>query len=189
VSSGLGDDDGGSKHLWNVGKLLPDYTAQQPRRQPSSYSPPWEFKNPTTFFRTIVLKYPTKCLRATRISQWHGHLLNVPWVTPRSDNTLARWQTDYCVRTYSTHVLPSLWQRLLWLSCRKTSDNYGCGRMVTIIGYARLTRLIYGSKEGGRIFYWKEYVQPSSNVTCNICWAYITYSRFHKVVIVKYHML
>jgi hypothetical protein len=32
-------DDGGSKHLWNVGKLLPDYTALQPRRQPSSYSP------------------------------------------------------------------------------------------------------------------------------------------------------
>jgi hypothetical protein len=28
-------DDGGSKDLWNVGKLLPDYTAQQPRRQPS----------------------------------------------------------------------------------------------------------------------------------------------------------
>jgi hypothetical protein len=24
-----------SKHLWNVGKLLPDYTALQPRRQPS----------------------------------------------------------------------------------------------------------------------------------------------------------
>jgi hypothetical protein len=29
-------DDAGSKHLWNVGKLLPDYTAQQPRRQSSS---------------------------------------------------------------------------------------------------------------------------------------------------------
>jgi hypothetical protein len=29
-------DDGGSKDLWNVGKLLPDYTALQPRRQPSS---------------------------------------------------------------------------------------------------------------------------------------------------------
>jgi hypothetical protein len=28
-------DDGSSKHLWNVGKLLPDYTALQPRRQPS----------------------------------------------------------------------------------------------------------------------------------------------------------
>jgi hypothetical protein len=23
-------DDGGNEHLWNVGKLLPDYTAQQP---------------------------------------------------------------------------------------------------------------------------------------------------------------
>jgi hypothetical protein len=28
--------------LWNVGKLLPDYTALQSRRQPSSYSTPWE---------------------------------------------------------------------------------------------------------------------------------------------------
>jgi hypothetical protein len=35
-------DDGGSKDLWDVGKLLPDYTALQPRRQPSSYSPLWE---------------------------------------------------------------------------------------------------------------------------------------------------
>jgi hypothetical protein len=31
-------DDGGSNHLWNVGKLLPDHMAQQPRRQPSSHS-------------------------------------------------------------------------------------------------------------------------------------------------------
>jgi hypothetical protein len=30
-------DDGGSKHLWNVGKLLPDYTVLQPKRQQSSY--------------------------------------------------------------------------------------------------------------------------------------------------------
>jgi hypothetical protein len=34
--------DAGSKDLWNVGKVLPDYTALQPRRQPSSYSSPWE---------------------------------------------------------------------------------------------------------------------------------------------------
>jgi hypothetical protein len=32
----------GSKDLWNVGTLLPHYTALQPRRQPSSCSPPWE---------------------------------------------------------------------------------------------------------------------------------------------------
>jgi hypothetical protein len=29
-------------HVLNVGKLLPDYTVLQPRRQQSSYSPPWE---------------------------------------------------------------------------------------------------------------------------------------------------
>jgi hypothetical protein len=34
--------DGGSKLLWNVGECLPDYTAQHPRRQPPSYSSPWE---------------------------------------------------------------------------------------------------------------------------------------------------
>jgi hypothetical protein len=30
-------DDGGSKDLWNVGKLLPDYMVLQPRRQQSSF--------------------------------------------------------------------------------------------------------------------------------------------------------
>jgi hypothetical protein len=33
-------DDGGRKHLRNVGKLIPDYTAQYPRKQSYSYSPP-----------------------------------------------------------------------------------------------------------------------------------------------------
>jgi hypothetical protein len=32
-------DNGGSKVLWNVGKLLPGYTALQTRRQPSSLRP------------------------------------------------------------------------------------------------------------------------------------------------------
>jgi hypothetical protein len=35
-------DDGGSKGLWNAVKLIPVYTALQPRRQPSSYSLPSE---------------------------------------------------------------------------------------------------------------------------------------------------
>jgi hypothetical protein len=30
-------DNGGSKHLWNVGKVLPDYMTQHPWRQQSSY--------------------------------------------------------------------------------------------------------------------------------------------------------
>jgi hypothetical protein len=32
-----GDDDGGSKLLWNVGQQVLDYTAQHPRRQSSSF--------------------------------------------------------------------------------------------------------------------------------------------------------
>jgi hypothetical protein len=29
-------------HSWNIGQFLPDYMAQHPRRQPSSYLSPWE---------------------------------------------------------------------------------------------------------------------------------------------------
>jgi hypothetical protein len=42
-------DDGGSKHLWDVGKLIPDHTAQHPRRESSSWHntgpklPVWTF--------------------------------------------------------------------------------------------------------------------------------------------------
>jgi hypothetical protein len=32
-----GNDDEGSKHLWNISKLLPDYMVQQPRRQSYSF--------------------------------------------------------------------------------------------------------------------------------------------------------
>jgi hypothetical protein len=35
-------DNGGSKHLWNVGQFLGDCTVQHPRRQSFSNSPPWE---------------------------------------------------------------------------------------------------------------------------------------------------
>jgi hypothetical protein len=34
----------GNEDLWNVGKLLPDHMALQPRRQPSLFSPPWELQ-------------------------------------------------------------------------------------------------------------------------------------------------
>jgi hypothetical protein len=42
------------RHLWNVGKLLPDYTAQQPRRQPSSYSLSWESEISLTWKKLLM---------------------------------------------------------------------------------------------------------------------------------------
>jgi hypothetical protein len=57
-------DDGGSKYLWKVCKLLQDYTVLQPRRQPSSYSPPWE---PQIVLRGILLllRWDDICLCGT----------------------------------------------------------------------------------------------------------------------------
>jgi hypothetical protein len=57
-------DDGGSKHLWNIGKLLPDYTAQQPTKRPSSYSPPWE----SQISRTLTLFLEFICHKWARIN-------------------------------------------------------------------------------------------------------------------------
>jgi hypothetical protein len=36
VLGSSGPDDGGRKHLWNIGKLLPDYSGQHPKTQSSS---------------------------------------------------------------------------------------------------------------------------------------------------------
>jgi hypothetical protein len=35
-------EDGGSKHFWNVGLILSDYTVQHATRQLSSHLSPWE---------------------------------------------------------------------------------------------------------------------------------------------------
>jgi hypothetical protein len=56
-------DDGGSMDLWNAGKLTAVYTALQPRRQPSSYSPPWEpqvilEQIPVTVFKKVCQQLP-----------------------------------------------------------------------------------------------------------------------------------
>jgi hypothetical protein len=37
-------DVAGGRYLWNVAKLLPVHTVLQPRRHPTSYSPPWGLK-------------------------------------------------------------------------------------------------------------------------------------------------
>jgi hypothetical protein len=49
--------DGGSKHLWKVGNLLPDFTAQQPRRQSSSY---FSSFLPCLLFPSFFLCFETK---------------------------------------------------------------------------------------------------------------------------------
>jgi hypothetical protein len=46
-----GDEDGGRKHLCNVGKRLPNYTAQLPSREPFSYC---RFENLGSYCRVVV---------------------------------------------------------------------------------------------------------------------------------------
>jgi hypothetical protein len=50
-------EDGGSKNLWNVGKLLPDYTAQHPRRQSFLISFPEGLQKDTDSERKLVVLF------------------------------------------------------------------------------------------------------------------------------------
>jgi hypothetical protein len=59
-------DNGGSKHLWNVGKLLPDYTTQHSRRQSSSKR---ALSAPPQSGRSIYLRHLT--LNKYELRIWH----------------------------------------------------------------------------------------------------------------------
>jgi hypothetical protein len=65
----MGPDDSGSKHHWNIGKLLPDYMVQQPRRQLSSYSLLWEPEISPNLKLHVLKVEPTVLL-------WTGSILD-----------------------------------------------------------------------------------------------------------------
>jgi hypothetical protein len=75
-------DDGGSKHLWNVVELLPDYTAQQPKRQPSSSSTLFmnTANRPILDRPTFVKLVATSLYKVSKMNFWLGGLSVRPHV-------------------------------------------------------------------------------------------------------------
>jgi hypothetical protein len=94
LSSEDGPDDGGSKYLWNICKLIPDYTVLQTRRQPSSYLPLWE---PQIFPNSIFWKM-------FDLSQFHCHQCLEIRRTRRCLST-ALHNTVIMYLTSNTHIL------------------------------------------------------------------------------------
>jgi hypothetical protein len=116
-------DDGGSKHLWNVGKLLSDYTVLQPRRQPSSYSPPWEPQIllcwvPWCELSGVPLSSLTPCIHKssgkakvkrsysvgetwqnTRPGQWALiAITDIPRLEPQQEHVMLLHCTSFCIK-------------------------------------------------------------------------------------------
>jgi hypothetical protein len=83
-------EDGGSKHLWNCGKLLPDYTALQPRRQKSTIKINLEFGENVAVF--IWLKTGSTCEHGKEL---YGSIKGrESWATfrfPWSENNSVSW--------------------------------------------------------------------------------------------------
>jgi hypothetical protein len=91
-------DDGGSKHLWNVGKRLSAYTAQHPRRQTSSYSPSWSLKS--HFVAADNMKYDTQNMEAACSSET-GLSIYKP---TRCYNLLSEHRSQRRFRSYITII-------------------------------------------------------------------------------------
>jgi hypothetical protein len=120
-------DDGGSKNLWNVDQFLPDYTAQHPRRQPSSYIVlHWLNRaySASTRRRASILS-PTQC--ATVIEAWRAYCTVCPmfrkWVLSGTKSLLpTAWR----------HVNHYLKLKFVW-KCKRNHEplQFPC----TVSGY------------------------------------------------------
>jgi hypothetical protein len=55
-------DEGGSKLLWNIGKLLPDFTVQHPRKQSPSYPPVSKSETFQTWSCRFMWNFETRCM-------------------------------------------------------------------------------------------------------------------------------
>jgi hypothetical protein len=122
-------DDGGSKHLWNVGKLLPDCTAQQQpedshlhtrRRENLKYYPLISFELITSTFGTMLLNvilpihmsFYYKQVKneqvGAAVSRLHADiarstmLIVVSMVFIRPTKRMSRW----CLEKFHDHFLP-----------------------------------------------------------------------------------
>jgi hypothetical protein len=72
-------DDGGSKYLWNTGKLIPDYTAQHPRGQSSSDSLCWDFRfSRRRVWRAITLTMEAVSTSETPVNFYQPTPCNIP---------------------------------------------------------------------------------------------------------------
>jgi hypothetical protein len=100
-------DDGGSKHLWNVGKLLPDYTVLQPRRQPSSYNKKAEKRTHLSFSLMPITNEPLELhvKFCTEIDCKHTYILrmnNLYYITFRA---LQTWRWCENLRLYLANII------------------------------------------------------------------------------------
>jgi hypothetical protein len=107
LSSGLTtmthSPDGGSMHLWNVGKLLRDYTAQHPRRQPSSYSPRENLKSHIILFPTASTR---RCFTQSGsfrlLSRWRVAVWLGSWIWAKNFHGPRCCLGDGCLQTWTT---------------------------------------------------------------------------------------
>jgi hypothetical protein len=99
-------DDGGSKHLWNVGKLLPDYTAQHPRRQLSSIFICSDSAAPLPHLSFSVTKPSWECVGIWVSSQWTHNTQTDCGTTENPGRAAMRWcyipqQSHHNARVFS----------------------------------------------------------------------------------------
>jgi hypothetical protein len=115
-------DDGGSKDLWNVGKLLPDYTVLQPRRQSLRTHRRENLKSYAFYFiseRTVDLNDTCISCRTCFWNNNHYYLLDIYWLKFNFELNLS-WAWNW---SYQNGIRPTTFKVLLHNSCTKCHRN------------------------------------------------------------------
>jgi hypothetical protein len=108
------------KHLWNDDKLLPDYTAQQPTRQPPSYLPPWKSEI------SPEVGYTAKETLHRLMFLW---LENPLWTTKNGcavRETIVHTKTGYAVRRTAAYVKMTLFWVVAPCSLVEVYQRFRC---------------------------------------------------------------
>jgi hypothetical protein len=111
-------DDGGNKHPWNVGKLPPDYTAQQPRRLSSLDWTKFIAKPKLRGLHKIILLY-TRSEVLTGVEMW-----------------VVVWKVVTQYRLVSTGYQRSCWRKRYFTPKREISGSHGGEYEESLLGFA-----------------------------------------------------
>jgi hypothetical protein len=97
-------DDGGSTHLWNVGRQS-FYTAVHPKRQFwTSYSPPWKLEiSLKLYFLCLATKVQDDSQITTADMQQNSHF-GYSLETFSSPELQTRWNDPCCIYSNNMHV-------------------------------------------------------------------------------------
>jgi hypothetical protein len=127
-------DDGGSKHLWNIGQFLRDYTAQQQRTRPSSNIKHFirdrnhSYRPPALLCESFPMSAPYHLYKRKQTrTNWLLYITDIKWLQILWIIIIIIGSTTYVGPGLPQKLLPDKVIQLLLLQISRQESFLGCG--------------------------------------------------------------